>query len=271
MAAYTELSGPDIEALTAAFAVPPAVAWEPTAEGIENTNYFLTTRDESGNEREWVLTRVEQADTPVEEVAAWLAHLNARGLPVPAPAVLREPRDRARYTTLHEGQPVVLVQRLAGGHPERFEPWMCAAAGTFLARLHRAGAPAGVLDRPHVRDLAWLTRKAERLRAALPRGRRLLLDGALRRQRLVEAPRGLGHPAPGRGARGSVPRQRPVRRRPPDRRDRLLPRRPGMPDLRPRRGPERLVHRSGTGRGAGRTCAAPMPWRSWPPTTRSVP
>jgi homoserine kinase type II len=188
MAAFTQLSDADIVSLTGRFVTGPAEHWEPTSGGIENTNYFVdTAADGDQPAARWVLTRIEQPGTDVEGVARWLCHLKDHGLPVPAPAPLRDAGSGSRWVTTHGGQPVLLCQRLPGSHCQDPGVAECAAAGSFLARLHLAGAPAGCIERPHTRSLAWLADKAARLRPGLPVLRRRLLEDALERQHYLAA------------------------------------------------------------------------------------
>jgi len=132
MAVYTEVSDEALSDLLAGYDIGRPVAMKGIAEGVENTNYLVTT--ERGD---FILTlyekRVACADLPF--FIALLEHLAARAVPCPVPirdrsgAVLQTvcARSAALFTFLNG----ISVRRPAVAH--------CAVVGAALAGLHLAG------------------------------------------------------------------------------------------------------------------------------------
>ncbi len=114
--------------------------------GIENTNYFVTTR--SG---EWVLTLFERLT--FDQLPFYLhlmKHLAQHGIPVPDPAA------DANGHILHRvcDKPAAVVNRLRGHSLLAPQPSHCAAVGALLARMHLAGRDYE-REQPNLRGLAW--------------------------------------------------------------------------------------------------------------------
>lgn len=152
MAVFTQVSDADARALMRSLVLGDLVALEGIQGGIENTNYFCTTRpSDGGAAQEWVLTLFERLTA--EQLPFYLylmKHLAQAGIPVP------DPQGDQSGDILHHvaGKPAAVVNRLAGqselvpGAPH------CAAVGAMLARMHCAGRD---FDRcqPNLRGLAW--------------------------------------------------------------------------------------------------------------------
>ena len=133
MAVYTEVSDEELIDFVAQYDVGEVLSCKGIAEGIENSNYLLTT--ERGP---YILTlyerRVRRQDLPF--FLALMEHLSNRDLPCPTPV---HGRDGAALRDLC-GRPAAIVTFLAGMWPRRIAPHHCAALGAALARMHRAGA-----------------------------------------------------------------------------------------------------------------------------------
>lgn len=127
MSAFTRISDAQLDALLAPHGLK-ADHWQVAAEGIENSNYFVTTDDG----RELVLTILEQ--TPVEALdwfVSLLEQLDTLGLPVAVPL-----RAGDRAVATFQGKPVLLVPRLPGEHVTAPTAAHCRAIGALLATLH---------------------------------------------------------------------------------------------------------------------------------------
>ncbi len=187
MSVFTRIRRPDLELFLARFDVGGLVDFHGISEGIENTNYFVTT--EAG---EFVLTLVEQ--WPAEDMpyfialASWLA---ARDFPCARPVADLQGR------TLHAlaARPAALVQRLPGVSTAAPTLAECEAAGTTLAHLHRCalGFP---MRRADQRAMAWRVATAQTLEPALEAADRCLLMSEIRHHQAQEwrgLPRGVVH------------------------------------------------------------------------------
>lgn len=170
MAAYTELAAEDAIHACDQWQLGRLIDVMPTATGIENSNFFLTSERE-GRRLEWVLTLAERrfASTTLDT----LRRLDAAGLPVPVP--LRD-REGALSTTV-AGAPALLTPRFPGEHPGQPSLGQIRAMGRFLGRMHQVTAN---LDGPeHPRDRAWIEAQAQRRQRRLGGQEQLLLSRAL--------------------------------------------------------------------------------------------
>ncbi len=133
MAVYTEVDDDDLGALLAHYDIGTAVACKGIAEGVENSNYLLSTT--TGN---FILTlyekRVKVEDLPY--FVGLMEHLAAKGVACPTPV-----KDRSG-NVLHQvaGRPAAIVSFLQGVSPRRASAQHCAGVGGALAKLHVASA-----------------------------------------------------------------------------------------------------------------------------------
>lgn len=133
MAVFTEIERELLERFLAGYDLGPVCAFDPIAEGTENTNYRLET--EAG---QFVLTIFERR-TPADAlpyVVALMRQLAQAGQPVPRPIADRRGGALQRLA----GKPALIVEFLEGKSVDDPEPEQCRAAGRTLARLHRASA-----------------------------------------------------------------------------------------------------------------------------------
>ena len=172
MAVYTALGQDALIDWLACHAVGELVSWSGIQSGIENTNYFVTTRDASG-ERRFVLTLFERLGP--EQLPYYLSlmeHLAGHGIPCPAP----NPDRSGSLFTMLAGKPAALVTMLAGRSVLAPDAAHCAALGTLLARLHAAGK-SFTMHQPNLRGFDWWITTAAQVRGFLTDAQRALLDG----------------------------------------------------------------------------------------------
>lgn len=130
MSVYTAVSAAELEAWLLRYAIGTLVDQAPIADGIENTNFFVTT-----TKGRWVLTLFERL--PAEELPFYLnlmAHLARAGVACPAPV---PDRTGALFSVLN-GKPAGLTQRVEGAQIVAPDVPHCAAVGDALAHLHFA-------------------------------------------------------------------------------------------------------------------------------------
>lgn len=146
MAVYTPLSDADVAELLAQYDIGAPLRCEGIAEGVENTNYKLTTS--SGR---YILTifekRVAEADLPF--FIGVMVRLAARDFQAPQPIATRD----GGYLTLIKGKPAAIVAFLDGVWPRHIELWHCAAVGEALARMHVA-LDGFEIERPNALSVA---------------------------------------------------------------------------------------------------------------------
>ena len=156
MAVYTPLTSDDVAALLAQYDIGAATSCEGIAEGVENTNYKLTTA--SGR---YILTIFEKrvAETDLPFFMAVMERLAARGFPAPKPIATRDGALLSRI----KGKPAAIISFLDGIWPRQVELHHCAPVGEALARMHVALSDFAGL-RPNALSLGgWETLLAPRM------------------------------------------------------------------------------------------------------------
>jgi homoserine kinase type II len=185
------VSDDELVAFIARYAVGDVLSSKGIAEGVENTNYLVTTT--AGR---FILTlyelRVEAGDLPF--FLGLMEHLAAAGIPCPVPV---RASDGTMLGTL-AGRPAALVTFLEGMWKRRPDPVHCRALGVALARLHAAGANfpgrrANTLGQPTWRPLFGQSRdRADEVQPGLAEAVEAELD-ALERLWPSDLPRGIVH------------------------------------------------------------------------------
>lgn len=130
MSVFTRVTESEVSAWLTRFSVGSFCALAPISEGIENTNYFLTTAD-----GEYVLTLYERV--PAEDLPFYLnftSHLAKLGVAVPMPIA---DRTGGLFSILN-GRPAALTQRVLGRPVMQPDVLHCQAVGVELGRLHNA-------------------------------------------------------------------------------------------------------------------------------------
>ena len=195
MAVYTDVGDAELEAFLAEYDIGEPISVKGIAEGVENSNYLLTT-----TRGQFILTlyekRVDPADLPF--FLGLMDHLAARGITCPRPI-----HDRDGNALRRAGrQPAAIITFLHGLWPRR----IAAAAlrpGRRGARRAASRRPRFRAQRPNALSVAgW---------RPLFDGARRDIDGALARAAAgARLPRGqlAERPAVGRHPCRSVPRQR---------------------------------------------------------------
>jgi len=151
VAVFTEVTADEARAFVARLQVGELVGLRGIQAGIENSNFFVDTRDARGTTHHWVLTVFERLT--FEQLPFYLElmrHLAERAIPVPMP------QADANGALLHalKGKPAALVDRLPGGHQLAPDVHHCTQVGAMLARMHLA-ARDFARTQPNLRGLAW--------------------------------------------------------------------------------------------------------------------
>lgn len=130
MSVFTPVSEDEARRLLAHYTLGELEKLEGIAQGVENTNYFLTTTT-----GEYVLTLFEhipRADLPF--YVGLMDHLAHHEIACPLP--LR--RDDGEMLTDVNGKPAVIVSKLKGAPRAAPAPDDCRTAGELLAAIHVA-------------------------------------------------------------------------------------------------------------------------------------
>lgn len=187
MSVYTRVEAAEVAAFLRDYAVGELLELHGIADGIENTNYFVTT---SGGR--FVLTLFErQADSELEYFLELMVVLADHGLACPRPIMA----DDGTYLRHLAQRPTVLVERLDGRAVERPSATQCAAVGGALGRIHRIGRHVH-RRRANERGPAWWRFTADALRAVLEAETMALIDDEIAFQAALDTerlPRGVIH------------------------------------------------------------------------------
>jgi homoserine kinase type II len=140
MAVYTDVQAEELAAFLADYEVGELLSYKGIAEGVENSNYLVHTRQGA-----FILTlyekRVDRGDLPF--FVGLMEHLARRGITCPQP--VRNSHGEA--LGMLAGRPAALVTFLEGMWIRRPSVWHCAAVGESLARLHVAGTDFELMRR----------------------------------------------------------------------------------------------------------------------------
>jgi homoserine kinase type II len=155
MSVYTEVTRDDLVTFLESYALGDLVSYEGISEGIENTNYFVTT-----TKGQYVLTLFEQY--AFEELGYFLNVMSfffKHGIPSAHPAADK----RGHFLNKLAGKPAALVHRLSGrGVSTVATEAQCAAMGDVLAEMHLASSGFGLM-RLNARGGQWRTQMAHEL------------------------------------------------------------------------------------------------------------
>jgi len=136
MAVYTKVSDQDAEEFLQAYDLGALRELAPISQGVENSNYFLTT-----GQGRFVLTlyekRVQEEDLPF--FLALMEHLATKGIPAPLPVKNTAGQFLGRLC----GRPAAITTFLTGSAPTRITADECAEVGHALARMHLAASDFG--------------------------------------------------------------------------------------------------------------------------------
>lgn len=177
MAVFTPVSVEEAAAFTARLKLGKLTSLRGIPDGIENTNYFVTT-----HAGEFVLTLFERLRE--EELSFYLQlmlHLASKGIPVPKPRA----DESGRIMFELNGKPASVVTKLEGQHCLEPGPHHCEQVGEMLARMHQAGSDFEY-EQVNSRGFGWCLRAADQILPFLDGERRgVLLDELRFQQALV--------------------------------------------------------------------------------------
>jgi homoserine kinase type II len=146
VAVYTEVSDSELEAFLAEYDIGEAESFKGIAEGVENTNYVLTT-----DKGQYMVTlyekRVDPKDLPF--FLGLMDHLAERGINCPRPIHGRDGNALRRLA----GKPAAITSFLQGMWPRRTTVKHCGPVGEALAGLHLAGRDFAI-RRPNALSVA---------------------------------------------------------------------------------------------------------------------
>ncbi|HDZ16609.1 MAG TPA: homoserine kinase [Methylophaga aminisulfidivorans] len=188
MSVYTEVERDDLIAFLGDYSVGELVSYQGISDGIENTNYFVTT-----SEGQFVLTLFEHHD--FDELGYFLDVMTffyQQGIPSAHP----EADQQGQYLKQLCGKPAALVVRLPGrGVSSTATLAQCAQIGEAMADMHIAGQQFKA-RRDNERGPVWRQQTAETIYPKLDTEQSALLRNELAYQQGyagLDLPAGVTH------------------------------------------------------------------------------
>jgi homoserine kinase type II len=187
MSVFTPVSDAEARALLERYSLGGLEKLEGIAQGVENTNYFLTATT-----GEYVLTLFEhipRADLPF--YVGLMDHLANHELTCPAPMRM----DDGEMIANVNGKPAIIVTKLPGAPRAQPDAHACRIAGRLLGRLHVAAVDYDS-SLANWRGRAWRESFAEAVRPKISRAENDLIAAENRYQAIHEdsvLPQGIIH------------------------------------------------------------------------------
>jgi len=159
MSVYTTITESQLKNFLRIYSVGELVEFEGIIDGIENTNYFVTT-----DIGEYVLTLFEVLT--LKELPFYvelMAFLNEHNIPSAHPVK----NDQHSYLGELNGKPSILMQRLHGKSVVQPTIGQCESIGTVLAELHMRGKYFKMAHE-NTRGVHWRNETGKQLLSLLP-------------------------------------------------------------------------------------------------------
>ena len=170
MAVFTTVSEAELTQWLRDYSLGELLELQGIASGIENTNYFVTTRN-----GRFVLTLFEKLSA--DQLPFYLnlmAHLARHSIPCPNPVANRY----NQFLGTLNGKPACIVSRLSGKSTTTPNQEQCAAIGAMLAQMHIAGQSFSQLM-PDPRGAGWRAEAIAQLRPFLDASLAVLLENEI--------------------------------------------------------------------------------------------
>ena len=148
MAVYTQILEPDLRRHLLNYNLGELTAFEGIAEGVENTNYKITTTT-----GQYIMTLVEKRANSEELpfCISFMEYLHEHG--VKSPFVARSNADE-KITTFN-GKPCIITEFLNGSWPKSTTPFHLRELGQTVALMHREGRIVPLRQRNNMSIAAW--------------------------------------------------------------------------------------------------------------------
>ena len=170
MSVFTRITRPQLDQFFSAYTLGEVIGFEGITDGIDNTNYSVTTTQGS-----FVLTLFESLTADdLPHFLKLLSHLGKDGLPCPRPQLDRQGNPLRRLN----GKPAALFARLSGAATATPSILQCREIGLQLASLHRCTQDY-LFPVKSNNDLSWCKKVLDRIGAHLSATDRDLIDDEL--------------------------------------------------------------------------------------------
>jgi homoserine kinase type II len=190
MSVYTAIEPDELEGFLSNYSVGSLRDYTGISDGIENTNYFVNTRN--GDDRRFVLTLFEHHT--LEQMQYYLGlmhHLADHKIPSADPVA----DNNGNYVRMFKHKPAALVHRLNGDSIRKTGIAHCKQIGAAMGKMHSAGLSYEA-HQPNPRGSAWCATTAEALYGKLSNDDTVFLQAELDFQKsnhAADIPRGMVH------------------------------------------------------------------------------
>jgi len=170
MSVYTNVLPHELDEFLENYSLGQLQQFTGISDGIENTNYFVTT-----SKGQYVLTLFEELTSEelpyFLELMAFLAEAN-----IPTAHPVKD--NEGNYLRVLKGKPAALVKRLNGASIDIPNEKQCRAIGVHMARMHVASSDFK-FERQASRGIDWRRQTAERVMPKLNQEEQALLQQEL--------------------------------------------------------------------------------------------
>jgi homoserine kinase type II len=184
---FTCITRPQLDQFFSAYALGEVISFEGITDGIDNTNYFVTTTLGS-----FVLTIFESLTADeLSHFLKLLSHLAKNNMPCPSPQSDRQANSLRELNN----KPAAVFRRLSGAATTSPSILHCQEIGLQLASLHRC-TQGYVFPIKNGNDLSWCKKVLSRIGTHLPATDRDLINDELTFQAEnspADLPRGVIH------------------------------------------------------------------------------
>lgn len=170
MSVYTHVSNDEINDLLAFYELGQFVSLQGIAQGVTNSNYFLTTS--SGRYVLTVFEVLEQHELPFFLLLK--KHLNESGVACPLPIQ----RKDGKFDSTLAGKPACIVSCLDGCNISWPTDLQCFSTGAMLAKMHISGQ-SFPMSMENPRYTEWWEASAQKLLPVLDPNDVLLLESEI--------------------------------------------------------------------------------------------
>ncbi len=187
MSVYTIIEENELKAFLSNYEIGELVDYQGISDGIENTNYFVTT-----SQGRFVLTIFEQHD--FEEMQYYLNlmhHLADHEVPSANPVADKQ----GNYLNHFKDKPIALVERLNGSSIINTTVDHCQQLGAAMGKMHAAGLSYATRQ-SNPRGPAWCQHTALEVMQKLSESEQATLDNEVhfqKEKRHADLPRGVIH------------------------------------------------------------------------------
>ena len=187
MSVYTTIDENELKDFLANYNVGELVDYQGISDGIENTNYFVNTRD-----GRFVLTIFEHHTfAEMQYYLKLMHHLADHGVPSANPVA----DSQGRYLSHFKDKPIALVERLKGGSIIDTRIEHCQQLGAAMGKMHTAGLSYDGRQK-NPRGPAWCQHTAHKVIDKLSSDEQQMLDDEIhfqKEKRDADLPRGVIH------------------------------------------------------------------------------